>query len=218
MQRFFIYYTCTILACLLIFLAHKIMFVTPQQYIKLSSEGSIIEILTAFGFGLVSFVAGFIAWKEKKQIWLLFAFFMMLATARELDLHKAFTSDSVLKSNFYLKSNAPWFEKASGAIFILILIYAVIRLLPYTKQWLLNVWALQSNALSIFLAMGILTTAKTLDALDRLFPFLTNIYTDHVPLLRLVEETLELTCVAFFLYVCIHYFVNGKRDVITHPS
>ena len=211
MHRFFIYYTFAILACSASFLAYKIIFATSQQHILLASEGGIIEMLTAIGFCVVAFVAAIIAWKEKRQIWGLFAFFMALAAARELDLHKAFTSDSVLKSNFYLKSNAPWFEKAGGAMSILVLIYAVIRLLPYAKRWVLNLWALQPAALSIFLAMGILATAKMLDAFGRLFPFLTDMYANNRPLFGLIEETLELTCVAFFLFVCIHYFMNRKK-------
>jgi len=212
MTRFFIFYALAILTVTSGFLLYNLTALTPEQYTNLTREHGPIEMLTAIGFALTACTAAIIAWKEKTQIWSLFAAFMAFAAARELDLHKAFTSDSILKSKFYLKSDAPWFEKTGGALFILLLIYCVIRLLPYTKQWVQNLLKFQSNALSIFLAMGILAAAKMLDSFARLFPFIADIHTNNRALFGLVEETFECTCIAFFAFVCLNYFVN-RRDV-----
>ena len=84
--------------------------------------------------------------------------------ARELDWHKAFTTESILKPKFYWLEGSGLMERLIGALFVLLLIYTIIRLLmklPYLLHQALkgSYWAR-----AIILYIAILAIAKSLDS------------------------------------------------------
>lgn len=186
------------------------MYSGAANYSVLSAEGGSIENATALLFGIVAILTLCIAWRERRGIWWLFAFFMVTATCRELDLHKAFTQDSVLKLKFYTRSDAPMVEKIGGGIFVLILVGAIIRLLMHVKQWILDLIKLKPMQMAALLGIGIMGVAKTLDAMVRLFPFLLDFHAQNRAALGLIEETFELTSAAMFLCVCLLWFKTNR--------
>lgn len=213
LPRGFIFYVLTVFIGLFAFLAYGFLLMMPDVRISMSLEAGFIEGVTAASFGLLAVLAFVRATEKRSELAWLFVFFMVLACARELDLHKAFTEDSVLKLNFYFKSDAPLLEKIGGGFFVLLLVYGGVRLLTYAPQWARDVWALKADALAIFLAMGVLGTAKTLDAFARLFPFLTDFYQENRSFFSLTEESFELASVFLFGYVCFSYFKSRLQKI-----
>ena len=210
MHRFFIFYMALVLFGTVLFLGYNFMYFTAADFLVWNAESGPIENATALLFGIVSVLAVGIAFREQRKIWWLFAFFMVTATCRELDLHKAFTQDSVLKMNFYTKSDAPIIEKMGGGLFVAILMTAIIQLLMYAKQWVLDVLKFKPMPLAAFLAIGMLGFAKTLDAMARLFPISADFHDQYRAAIGLVEETFELSSAAMFLCVCLLWFRTNR--------
>jgi hypothetical protein len=210
MHRFFIIYTSLVIFALLGFWAMAFITLNQDQMSALATEDAMIESFTAFGFGVVALLAGFIWIKARREIWALFTFFMGLACFRELDLHKAFTSDSFLKLRFYSGDIAPLHEKIVGACAILLIIFCAYRLSKYAVTWIKDIIAFKPQSCAIFLGMGTLGFAKKLDALSRLFPSLSDFHGQNRPFLGLIEESAELASVAFFLCACLLWFKTNR--------
>ena len=68
-------------------------------------------------------MAGLAFIKHRVNLRFVLALGMSLAAMRELDWHKAWTTDSVLKSRFYLSDVTPIYEKVIGGGVILLLLY-----------------------------------------------------------------------------------------------
>lgn len=208
MHRFFIFYTVLILCALSLFLGYNFVCLNGTDHAIWSAESGPIENATAWLFAAVSVLVIGIAGFEKRRIWWVFAFFMVVATFRELDLHKAFTQDSVLKLKFYTRSDAPMVEKLGGGVFVATLVAVIILLLMHAKQWVLDLFKLKPMAMASFIGIGMMGAAKTLDAMARLFPVSAEFHAQNRAALGLVEETLELSSATMFLCVCFVWFLS----------
>lgn len=176
----------------------------------LTQEGQEIESLTVLLFIIAALLGGMIAWQSKRMIWWLYSYFMAMAAFRENDMHKAFTDDSILKTNFYLESDAPLGQKLFGIIFIIILIYMVYRLAKYAPQWIRNVFAFQRSALIVFWGFSCLFVAKTIDSIARLLPFMTEFRDNNAMFFAMAEESLELMAAATFLHLALTCFQRAR--------
>lgn len=203
MHRFFITYTAIVLSILIGSLSYAFLRFDDATISMLGTEYGVIENLTAGMFGLVAIVAFVILCERKSEIWALFTGFMTLAMLREMDAHKAFTMDSVLKIKFYVRDDVPMNEKIMGAIFVFLLVLMVIRLARYALPWVKNIIKFQHVALSVFMGLGILVFAKTLDAMKRIIPPLADFHDTNAHALGLFEETFELVGAMMFLLVCL---------------
>jgi hypothetical protein len=187
----------------IVFLAYELSTLNAQAWQSLSQEGQFLEWGSALAFAGASLLA-FIAFIRKTDsLRLYFSLAMAFAAMRELDWHKAFTSDSILKSNFYESSTTPLAEKIIGGFIILTLIFLLYQFIKRIPLLIKLVWNFYMQAWVIASALGLLVTAKLIDSMARWLPFLADFKTDNGAYLGLVEETLELTAASLFLLLAI---------------
>ena len=176
---------------------------TEDMLLHTSQEGAFLENLTAFKFLGASVLGALIVYKTKIQGWTLFAIFMAFAFARELDWHKAFTSDSILKIKFYTNPEYALPEKVIGFSFVLLLITSTLLLFKYIPRWIKEMKELNIFAIGIFLGLGSIVAGKMLDAKSRLIPQMADFFERHDAELRFFEESMELLGAAVFLIIAI---------------
>lgn len=124
---------------------------------------------------------------------------MALASMREMDLHKEWTTDSILKSRFYLDSNTPDIEKLIGGLVILFLVYAVWQLIKRVPQFVASIWCFVPTAWAIGMGLGLLVVAKGIDSMKRILPFMVEFHTENRAFLGVIEESFEMTGALFFM-------------------
>ncbi len=185
------------------FLAYAFLYLKHPQWQYLSAEGSFIEVCSVFVFSFAALIFFFLFVKTRRIIDFIYTVLMFFAAAREADLHKEWTKDSILKTRFYLDQEVPLNEKICGLIIIGLLIYCAIQLLKRAPQFISNLLRFHSAALGTSLALGILFLAKIIDSKDRL-PYVDDTFADIDGMyLRLFEESLELAAALFFMTVAI---------------
>jgi hypothetical protein len=211
-SRFFVAYTSIAFLTIFGVLALTFISVEPEVYQLWAQEYGPVETLAASLFGVTALGAFIIAIKYKKQPWWLLTYFMAFATMRELDWHKAFTSDSILKSNFYKNADIPAVEKIGGALFILTLVIAAILLLRHTKQWIQHLFKFNETALAIFMALGFIGVAKTLDGIARKFPFMADFAIENRAVFQFIEEVFECAGGVFFLYIVLAAGMEWRKN------
>jgi len=176
----------------------------PQSdWETITAEHNPLEMTTAIAYIIAAIIGLLVFVKDKSQMHFITFALMVLATGREMDLHKEWTTDSILKSRFYIDPATPIIEKIIGGIVILFLVYAVITLVRRTPRFIMMLWQLSALAWSIALGLGLLTIAKTMDSMARLFPFLADFHAHHRDFLNVIEETLELGGALFFVVMVI---------------
>ena len=105
-------------------------FLPTEKFRSVFSETGFFE-----QFSIVSWILAAITlllWvKPRSKQNFAIAFLFLLCAAREADWHKKFTSDGILKINYYTKSAAPLGEKIvaalASALFIGLILYALYR-------------------------------------------------------------------------------------------
>ena len=173
-------------------------------------EGGWIEQVTVLLFCTSSLIAGFVFLKTKFYNSFLLSAFMAMAAMRELDWHKTWTSDSILKSRFYLSDATPITEKIIGAAVIIFLAYLVVKLLMRTKNWLYGLKNGSLSALTLFFALGSLVSAKFLDSFSRLLPSLAEFKSKNTVVFTGIEETTEMISAGFFVMLAVLLWRNYK--------
>lgn len=206
MHRFFIFYTVTILLATCFGLIYVFLYLDKELLPALSAEHGALEMLTAILFGVAGFLGFLHFLKNKTKLNFIFFSLMALAAAREMDWHKEWTTDSILKSRFYLDITTPILEKIIGGIVVIFLIYAAFELVKNFPKFIRNIWNFQAKSWAIAMGLGFLVCAKTLDSMARLFPILAEFHSENRFFLGFVEETFELTGALFFILfalICI---------------
>lgn len=203
MHRFFILSTITILACLSGFLYYAFTHAEQSQLLSYSAESGAIELSTAIIFILAAFIGLVQFIKTNAKIDFIFMVLMAFAAAREMDWHKEWTTDSILKSRFYIESSTPMIEKIIGGLVIAFLIYALWQLMKRVPLFVANLWHFAPRAWAIGFGLGALTIAKILDSMERIIPPLAQFHDDHYELISVVEESLEITGALFFILYAI---------------
>jgi len=162
-------------------------------------EGGIIEYSTALIFALTAIIGFISVFKQRDNDLFFFSILTTLAAMRELDLHKAWTSDSILKSRFYISPETPIIEKAAGGAVVLILIIAAFHFLRKTPNLIRGLIKINPLSWSIGFGFGFLTIGKIIDSAARLFPPLYKVLEQDKTLSRMIEESFEMAGSLFFL-------------------
>ena len=173
------------------------------QWATLGSEHGFFERVSAITFAIVGAFAFIIFAFRRYSLWLYFSLLMAMASMREMDLHKAWTSDSILKSRFYLDSGVPIEEKLIGAGVILLLIFIAVQMTRHIPFWLRSLWNFRARAWTIGFALGSLAVAKLLDSMARVIPPLAEFHAENRAFLTVIEESLEMAGALFFLTLCL---------------
>lgn len=111
-------------AVILAMLFSLILFVAvpPDILDAWTEEDGLFEMGSAAGWFIVSAILLYLSSRrESRPLFLLSAMITSLFGMRELDWHKAFTTDSLLKTNYYLKTAAPLGEKLLAASIVLVI-------------------------------------------------------------------------------------------------
>lgn len=200
MVSFVFSYLAFIFLCVFGVLVYSFFMHDDAQQVRISMEGGLLEVLSAGLFAVAGVFALIRFVRLRTQLSGTFAALLLLASAREMDLHKAFTSDSMLKSRFYSSAETPFFEKIIGALVIALLLYCVWTLLRQIPDFIRRLMRFCPYAISVFLGLGVITTAKMLDSLARILPFAAGFKEQHSAYLGLIEESFEMAgAVIFFM-------------------
>ena len=203
MHRFFIIYTLLIAAGLGGFMFYAYTSLGVEQWEALASEEGLFERVTAITFGIVAVLAMIVFFKKRYNLWAYFSMLMALACMRELDLHKEWTTDSILKSNFYESAAVPLMEKIIGGAVILLLLFLAFQLIKRVPYWIESLWQFKATAWAIGFGLGAVTVAKCMDSMARWFPFLADFKDENSAFLGVMEEGLEMGGALFFLSICL---------------
>ena len=211
MHRFFIIYSATIITSLLAFLGYSYLYLAESQWIELGSETGAFERLSAVTFAFISAFVFYMFYQTKEKIHFIFASLMALASMREMGLHRAWTTDSILKLRFYTGDDAPLLEKIIGVVVIMFIIYAGFQMLKKLPYWIGSLLKFNPMAWMIGFGLGLLTFAKLIDSMSRVLPFLANFHTENRSFLTVIEEGMEMTAALFFAGVAIMVFKTNQQ-------
>jgi hypothetical protein len=159
-------FTGTVAAGIAIALCTSLYLLVPpptlRDWIK---EDGFFEIgSAAIWFAAAAVLAALSAYRSPRALFAASAVITFLFGARELDWHKAFTTDSLLKSNYYLKSSAPLAEKLIAGVVVLAIAlvvgYVVVR---YGMRFLKRLASLYPPALTLAHALVLLVLTKLID-------------------------------------------------------
>lgn len=162
---------------------------------------SVVFLAQAVGLGLYA------AYIFRDRGWYLYSFMAFAAAFRELDWHRAFTSDSFLKSRFYVTPEYPLWEKLLGVAFIATLIFCALKLIPKFMPALKAVWGGVVHVQAIFACLGLYAGAKFFDGFWRLFPQYRGFEPEYGAMLRYAEESMEMFGAFFLMYAALHLLI-----------
>ena len=167
------------------------------------SESGPVEQLTAGLFAVASLLAAVSFIKHKTNLRFVFMMSMALAAMRELDWHKAWTTDSILKSRFYLSDAIPVHEKVIGGVVIALLLYIAVSLALKLKVWIQSLLKADLLSWSVFFALSTMVVAKMIDSMARLLPFAAEFKEQHSAMFLGVEESLEMVSASLFVFMAL---------------
>jgi len=174
---------------------------SPDSLEWVLSEAGPFEIGSALLFFITAILGFYLFTKIKTKLSFSFGALMMIAGMRELDWHKKWTSDSILKSRFYLSEETPVIEKIFGIIFILTLTGTVVIVLKHIPKWISLLKQNDVISWGIFYAFGIMAFAKVIDGSDRLFSSLITKTENNYFQFSAVEEGLEFISASCFVLI-----------------
>ncbi len=175
-------------------------------------EDGIIESASAFGYFLCSAIIiykGKLSYLKKYHyVFILIVFFML----REMDLDKKFTTMGIFKSRFYFTPTVPVMEKIVGGIVILLLFYAVFKIIKiHVKDFIVGLKSHSVVAASIFTVGALLVISKSLDGLARkLLGLGIEISSYASAQASTLEEVLELGIPIILILTFNAYFKHEK--------
>jgi hypothetical protein len=149
----------------LVFCAALYLLVPPDILRGLTRENGFFEIGSAVGWFLLAAMLAILAIvRRPHRLYALSAVITALLGMRELDFHKLFTTDSILKTNYYFKVSAPLGEKLAGAAvalgIVLLVAYYVVR---YGPIFLRRLRGRGSAAITVAFGLGLLAFSKLVD-------------------------------------------------------
>ncbi len=128
-------------AAVVVFLAVSPLFLSDAAFQRTYAEGGIVETISFYGW-LAGAVMIFIRVRPVGYRAVSFAILSLALAAREADWQKKFTSEGVLKINYYENASYPLAERLIAGIIVLILaagliyaFYAAIRFLFFENGW-----------------------------------------------------------------------------------
>lgn len=163
---------------------------------------SVVFLLQAVALGLYA------AYKSGDRGWYLYSYLALAAALRELDAHRAVTSDSILKSRFYVTPEYPLWEKLFGIAFILSLLFCIVKLAQRLPASLKALWQGVIHVQAIYVCLGLYTVAKIFDGFFRRFPGLSHLRDDYGVILLYAEESMEMIGAFFLMYAAFYYVLH----------
>lgn len=188
---------------------------STERLNDLTRETGWIEVATAVLY-LAAALTLLASWPSDRRFFLHSAFIVALLGARELDLHKAFTSDSVLSTRFFFRDQAGLQEKVIAGLVLLVLVVIVLRYLRYWRRLRDGLTLRSPAAISAALAIILLPATKSLDAFGRVAKGFGFEITFDINVVGIVEESVELAIPAVVILAVAQYLLKAppERDRI----
>lgn len=205
----------TVMLCSVLFIA-----VSPATLEVWTGEAGFFEIGSAVGWFTLAAVLAVLAFAGIDRRFSVPAGIILLAFGmRELDWHKAFTADSMLKSNYYLELPAPLLETAISAAVVLgllsLLSYLVVT---FARPLLHALRRREAGAMTLANGIVLLVFSKLVDRSLSVagddWGWLLPAWATHLQ--RAVEEPLEFFLPIFFALALGQYLLAEQRR--RHPS
>ena len=191
---------------------------SAERLDALTKEDGWIEVGTAMLYG-VAILALLAACRFERGFFAHSAFAVSLLGARELDLHKAFTTDSVLSTRFFFRDHVELPEKLIAGAVLLVLLVILIRYLRNWRRLRDGVLQRSPSAMSAALAILLLPATKTLDAFGRIAKSLGFEITFNIDAVGIVEEAMEMAIpVVIILSVAQYAQARRAEDRRTAPA
>ncbi len=174
-------------------------FLSSEAFAVSLSEEGLWERLSAIIFVLGACLAGYGLYHHRTKLQFAFMSLMALASLREMDMHKEWTTDSILKSRFYLSDVTPISEKMIGLVVIFFLMFSIYILILNVKKWMKLLLLQDVIAWGVFLGLGSIVAGKFLDSFSRLFPFMVDFKKENRFVFLSMEEGFEFIGASVFL-------------------
>ena len=176
------------------------------------AEDGPVEDLAVIAYAVL-FLAFLAISKRNRSFLVASATVVALMAARELDLHKAFASGSIIKLRTYTSDTVPFGEKLIAGAFVIavasFLIWYAVRYGPWLWRAARSGY---SAAYSTLAGAILLATAKILDAFARTLRDVTGIEIHTGTALQLIEEVFETTAPLVFLWaILVGYWISPAR-------
>ncbi|MEE8271023.1 MAG: hypothetical protein V3R98_04730 [Alphaproteobacteria bacterium] len=183
---------------------------TPEDLAPLVRESGWIEVTTAAIY-VLAIVAMLAVSRIDRWFFVHSAAVVAIMTARELDLHKAFTTDSVSKLRFYTGDHVGLTEKLVTGAVMLVLAAIVLRYLKYWRRLYDGIFGRSPAAYSMLLLIVLIPVTKLLDAITRILRGFDIPIFYEIQFVGLFEESLELTLPVIMLIAIAQYLIERRR-------
>ncbi|MCF3975115.1 hypothetical protein [Paracoccus salsus] len=185
--------------CLIALLALLLQLTVADDIAEIFDESGPIERLSAIFLLAAGIWVGWRMIRRGDASHWHFAVLLLAAGLRELDWDKAFTQSGVLSLRLY-SGDAPMVQKIAGAVILLALIAAGLRLLRRDLRVRLRLTAWQGRDLPVAGAICLFVVAKTLDGLARkLAPWGIEVSQQVSTISGRAEEAIELLAAILIL-------------------
>lgn len=180
----------------------------PHDMLVFVEENGMVETLTLVAYAIAVLVVVFGGGDVKPVTRCALVVMLVYMFMREADWHKSVSSESILKSKFWLGSQIPVTDKLLAALILLPVVWMLIYFIwNYTRSFFRSLGERQGYAISILVFLVVLVVSKMI---DRSLNVLTELYQMQFPDWTVAfqvsqEEFLEcllpvLIVVAFFQY------------------
>ena len=207
MIKYFTYYSLLTLIILCLSAFHYLT-LDEQAFRAFLSEDGLIEKTSALLFAATSVIMAYNFFMKKTLLRFTGFILFTLAFMREMDWHKKWTTDSILKSRFYSSDSTPLIEKIIGIAVIILLIFCVTILFKHSVLWLKKLWNKDALSWTVFFGLGSIITGKLIDSMARLLPFTDALKKENEIGFLVMEESLEL--VGAFCFFALSIFIWQK--------
>lgn len=195
--------------------------VSPATLEVWTGEAGVFEIGSAVGwFGLAAGLLALAFAGRDRRLCIPAGIIMLAFGMRELDWHKAFTADSMLKSNYYLDMPAPLMEKVIAASVVLGLLSLLGYLMvTFALPLLRALRRHDAGALTLLNGMALLIFSKVVDRSVSVagddWGWLLPAWAEHLQ--RAVEEPLEFFLPIFFALALGQYLLAQQQPRGRYP-
>ena len=192
------------------FLLWLAILLSPPDIAKeIVQEHGIVESLSAFLWTLSVLVI--VASRIGKGGYSL-ASLPLFCAMRELDMHKTFTTDSVLKLRYWTGDAAPVLEKTIAAIVLAVFLYAMISaIIKYQRAFFAEMRQYSPIAVAVVSALGYIFVSKIFfDGFTRKFGDFVDVAPPATFWILVAEEVMELTAASLVAYASFYQFGKSR--------
>lgn len=185
----------------------------PVDMLEFVAENGMIESLTVFFYVVAILVVIFAGTQMKGSTKCALVIMLAYMCMREMDLHKSVSSESILKSRFWLGAHIPVTDKLLAILILLPVLWMLFYFIRHcARTFFRELFNKEGHAITILVFFIVLGISK---CIDRSLNVLTELYKMHFPdwLIALQvsqEEFLECLLPILIIVACWQYMQHRK--------